>query len=83
MAPKSLIERRAKKLSQMQKIKEALAKLENQSAERMGRLAVKAGLGELVIEEDELLKEFETIANKFRGGDKKSPPQKQSAVAEI
>ena len=82
MAAKNIVERRAKKLSQMQKLKEDLDKLENQSAEHIGHLAVKAGLGELVVEDGVLLKEFETIANKFRGGDKKSPPQKQGAVAQ-
>ena len=43
MAPKNIIERRAKKLSQMQKLKEDLDKLANQSAEHIGRLAIKAG----------------------------------------
>jgi len=57
------------------KIKEDIAKLQEQlkaaearEAERIGRLALKAGLGELEIEDAKLIEAFEDLAKRFRGG---------------
>lgn len=57
------------------KIREEIAQLQEQlkaaetrEAERIGRLALKAGLGELEIEDDDLVTAFEEIAQKFRKG---------------
>jgi hypothetical protein len=80
MPRKNIVERRAKKLSQIQKLKEELAKLEDQAADRIGRLAVKAGLGDLELDDAELAKEFEAIASKFRDGDAKSPAKNEGAA---
>ena len=83
MMPRTnIVERRAKKLSQIQKLKEELAKLEDQAADRIGRLAVKAGLGDLDLDDDDLAKEFVSIASKFRGGDAKSPTKNPGAAAQ-
>ncbi|ATU95356.1 conjugal transfer protein TraC [Phyllobacterium zundukense] len=57
------------------KIREEIARLQDQlkqaetrEAERIGRIALKAGLGEFEIDETELQAAFEEIAGRFRGG---------------
>ena len=57
------------------KIKEDIAKLQEQlkvaetrEAERIGRLALKAGLGEIEIDDGKLVVAFEEITRRFRGG---------------
>jgi len=57
------------------KIRDEIAKLEEQlkvaekrDAERIGRVALKAGLGDIVIDEAELQAVFEDVAKRFRGG---------------
>ena len=56
------------------KIREEIARLQDQlraaetrEAERIGRIALKAGLGEIEIEEAALQAAFEDIAGRFRG----------------
>lgn len=57
------------------KIREEIARLQDQlkqaetrEAERIGRIALKAGLGEIEIDEAELQASFEDVAKRFRGG---------------
>ncbi|CVI64382.1 TraC family protein (plasmid) [Agrobacterium leguminum] len=57
------------------KIREEIARLQDQlkqaetrEAERIGRIALKAGLGEIEIEEAELQAALEEVAKRFRGG---------------
>ncbi len=57
------------------RIREEIAKLQDQlrlaetrEAERIGRIALKAGLGEIDIDEAELLTALETLAKRFRAG---------------
>ncbi|MBB4116946.1 methanogenic corrinoid protein MtbC1 [Rhizobium sp. BK226] len=57
------------------KIREEIAKLQDQlraaetrEAERIGRIALRAGIGEIDIEEAELQAAFEEIAGRFREG---------------
>lgn len=57
------------------KIREEIARLQDQlkaaetrEAERIGRVALKAGLGDIEIEEAALQAAFEEIAKRFRGG---------------
>ncbi|MGE6743819.1 conjugal transfer protein TraC [Allorhizobium pseudoryzae] len=57
------------------KIREEIARLQEQlkhaetrEAERIGRVALRAGLGEIEIEETELQAAFEELAKRFRGG---------------
>lgn len=57
------------------KIREEIARLQEQlkhaetrEAERIGRVALRAGLGEIDIEEAELQAAFEELAKRFRGG---------------
>ncbi|NDW07706.1 conjugal transfer protein TraC [Jiella pacifica] len=69
------------------KIREEITRLQNQlkaaetrEAERIGRLALKAGLGDIEIDEAKLLGVFEEVAKRFRtsGAD-----AKQSTAAPI
>lgn len=50
------------------KLQEQLKVAETREAERIGRIALKAGLGEIEIEEAELQAAFESLAKRFRGG---------------
>lgn len=57
------------------KIREEIARLQDQlraaetrEAERIGRIALKAGLGDIDIEEAQLQAAFEEVAGRFRGG---------------
>lgn len=57
------------------KIREEIAKLQEQlrtaetrEAERIGRLALKAGLGDFEIEDGDLIAAFEEVGGKFRKG---------------
>ncbi|TGP50866.1 TraC family protein [bacterium M00.F.Ca.ET.230.01.1.1] len=50
------------------RLQEQLRQAETREAERIGRIALKAGLGEIEIEEAALQGAFEEIAKRFRGG---------------
>lgn len=57
------------------KIREEIARLQDQlkqaetrEAERIGRIALRAGLGEIEIDEAELQAAFEDVAKRFRAG---------------
>lgn len=62
------------------KIREEIARLQDQlkqaetrEAERIGRIALKAGIGEIEIEETALQAAFEEITERFRGGKGAAP----------
>lgn len=63
---KSFKDRRSEALAELEQAKQRLAKLETEAAEKIGRLAIKAGLGDLDIPDEELAKEFEALGAKFR-----------------
>lgn len=50
------------------KLQEQLKIAETREAERIGRIALKAGLGEIEIDEEELQAAFEELARRFHGG---------------
>ncbi len=50
------------------KLQEQLKLAETREAERIGRVALKAGLGDIEIDEAELQAAFEDVAKRFRGG---------------
>ncbi len=50
------------------KLQEQLKQAETREAERIGRIALRAGLGDIDIEETELQAAFEELAKRFRGG---------------
>lgn len=49
------------------KLQEQLKAAETREAERIGRIALKAGLGEIEVDETELQAAFEELAKRFRG----------------
>ncbi len=48
------------------KLQEQLRQAETREAERIGRIALKAGLGEIEVDEPELQSAFEKLAARFR-----------------
>lgn len=63
------------------KIREEIARLQDQlkhaetrEAERIGRIALKAGLGEIEVDETELQEAFEVLAKRFRDGQQGKKP---------
>ena len=78
MARKTLSERKAEKLVELKRIQAELAELENKTADKIGRIAIAAGLSDFDIDDAELRKEFEAIASKFRNNE----ARKAAPVAE-
>lgn len=66
MARKTLAERRSDALSELETAKARLAKLDNETAERIGRIAVKSGLVNLEITDDQIREEFDNIVERIR-----------------
>ncbi len=50
------------------RLQEQLKLAETREAERIGRIALKAGLGGIEVDEGELEATFEDLARRFRGG---------------
>ncbi|QCL77079.1 MULTISPECIES: conjugal transfer protein TraC [Agrobacterium] len=50
------------------RLQDQLKQAETREAERIGRIALKAGLGDIEIDEAELQAAFEDVAKQFRGG---------------
>jgi hypothetical protein len=70
------------------KLREEIAKLQDQlrvaetkEAERIGRVALKAGLGEIEIDDAELVAAFEELTARFRKGTGRINRQAPAAVA--
>lgn len=84
MARKTLAERRSEKLEELERIKSDLARLESQAAERIGKLAIRAGLADLDIGDEQLAKEFAAVAAKFQQKTgKKDKPSASDARAAV
>lgn len=67
MARRTIGDRRAETLARMETLKKELAELDAKAGERMGRIAVRAGLADLDLDDDTLLREFQAIAGRFQG----------------
>ena len=72
------------------RIREEIARLQNQlkqaetrEAERIGRISLKAGLGEIEIEETELQAAFEEIAEMFRAAKTRAAGTKDAGGSRI
>lgn len=50
------------------KLQDALKAAETREAERIGRIALKAGLGDIELDETDLQAAFEDVAKRFHGG---------------
>lgn len=64
------------------KLQEQLKAAETREAERIGRVALKAGLGDVEIEEEELQAAFEEIARRFRRGSERTTGKKNADAGE-
>ena len=60
----------AKIREEIARLQEQLKQAETRDAERIGRIAMRAGIGEIEIEEADLLSAFEEVASRFRDGTK-------------
>ncbi|WP_018240798.1 conjugal transfer protein TraC [Ensifer sp. BR816] len=58
----------AKIREEIARLQEQLKAAETREAERIGRVALKAGLGDIEIDEADLQAAFEQVAQRFRGG---------------
>lgn len=67
MARKTLTERRADALAEVAAAKQRLAKIEADAAERLGKMALKAGLADVDVSDEDLAKEFAALAERFQG----------------
>jgi hypothetical protein len=62
------------------RLQEQLKQAETREAERIGRLALKAGLGEIEIEDGELVTALEEVVARFRKGSSRTVRQTAAAV---
>ena len=69
----------AKIRDEIAKLQEQLKIAEAREAERIGRIALRAGLGEIEIDEGELQAAFEQLTKRFRGGQGGTTGGKKSA----
>ncbi|EDR6252706.1 hypothetical protein NX85_22760 [Aeromonas salmonicida subsp. salmonicida] len=80
MARRKLSERKASKLADLERIKAEIQEIERKAAERIGKLAINAGLGDLDISDADLRKEFEAIASKFSPKSESQQPAQSSTA---
>lgn len=71
----------AKIREEIARLQEKLKEAETRDAERIGRIAIRAGLGEIEIEEADLLSAFEEVARRFRDDTKSAPPGRKPTTA--
>lgn len=72
----------AKIREEIARLQEQLKQAETRDAERIGRIALRAGLlGEIEIEEGDLLSAFEEVAARFRGETKPAQGRKPATTA--
>jgi hypothetical protein len=65
------------------RLQDQLKQAETREAERIGRVALKAGLGEIEIDEIDLQAAFEEIAKRFRGGRRAASGKKNAGEGRI
>ncbi|MBO9127662.1 MULTISPECIES: conjugal transfer protein TraC [unclassified Rhizobium] len=70
----------AKIREEIARLQEQLKQAETRDAERIGRIALRAGIGEIEIEEADLLSAFEEVAVRFRGETKPAPSRKPTTT---
>lgn len=62
------------------RLQEQLKAAETREAERIGRLALKAGLGDIEIEDGDLVAAFEEVVGRFRKGSGRNSRQTGASV---
>ncbi|MDK1376394.1 MULTISPECIES: conjugal transfer protein TraC [unclassified Sinorhizobium] len=68
--------------AEIAQLQEQLKLAETREAERIGRIALKAGLGEIELEETALQAAFEDLAKRFRGGGTRSIGGRRAGAGE-
>ena len=68
MARKNLVDRRIAAREELEAAKAKFAKLEKETADRIGRLAIKSGLADLDLTDDQIKAEFDAIVAKHTKG---------------
>ncbi|OWW01878.1 conjugal transfer protein TraC [Rhizobium sp. R72] len=71
----------AKIREEIARLQEQLKQAETRDAERIGRIALRAGIGEIEIEEADLLSAFEEVAGRFRGETKPAQGRKPATTS--
>ena len=70
----------AKLREELARLQEELKQAETRDAERIGRIALKAGLGDFDVEPNELQSAFEEIAGRFRSASNTGASAPKAAV---
>lgn len=70
----------AKLREELARLQEELKQAETRDAERIGRIALKAGLGDSEVDTGELQSAFEEIAKRFRNGSTGGAKAQKAAV---
>lgn len=70
----------AKIREEIARLQEQLKQAETRDAERIGRIALRAGIGEIEIEEADLLAAFEEVAGRFCGETKPAQGRKPTTT---
>ncbi|EKN00773.1 MULTISPECIES: TraC family protein [unclassified Acidocella] len=70
MARKTLNARRIEAQRELEEAQARLTKLQNEAATRIGRIAVKTGLADLGLSDDEIKLEFEKIISGIKQGER-------------
>ncbi|ARS66244.1 TraC family protein [Sinorhizobium meliloti] len=70
----------AKLREELARLQEELKQAETRDAERIGRIALKAGLGDFEVDTGELQSAFEEIAKRFRNGSTGGAKAQKAAV---
>ncbi|MDE8345415.1 MAG: TraC family protein [Acidocella sp.] len=70
MARKTLNARRIEAQIELEEAQARLTKLQNEAAARIGRIAIKTGLADRGLSDDEIKSEFEKIASRREQGEK-------------
>lgn len=70
----------AKIREEIARLQEQLKQAETRDAERIGRIALRAGIGEIEIEEADLLSALEEVAGRFRRETKPAPGRKPATT---
>jgi predicted unusual protein kinase regulating ubiquinone biosynthesis (AarF/ABC1/UbiB family) len=65
---------------ELARLQEQLKQAETRDAERIGRIALKAGLGEIEIDDADLQAAFEEVAKRFRGNKAGSNGKEKTAA---
>lgn len=70
MVRKTLNARRVEAQKELEEVQAKIAKLQNETASRIGRIAIKTRLADLGLSDDEIKTEFEKIISRREQGEK-------------